>query len=229
MFEYQRIPSPASCEYLCGLDLGQLADYTALVMVRQIRMGYNDLGSEVNMFEVPHIERFPLGSSYPNIVQSVVNLMRRPEINPPKRPRPGGSQDGPPGFHVDGKPTLIVDATGVGRAVVDMFRAAGLRDLQAVTITSGLSETPQAYGEWRVAKAHLVSAAQAVLSSGLLKIGRNIPHADIMMKELADFRVKVSEHGRESWNAREGTHDDLVLALCLPVWFAGLWHSAGAY
>ncbi len=37
------------------------------------------------------------------------------------------------------------------------------------------------------------------------------------MRELQDFRVRYSDAGNATFNAREDAHDDLVLALALAV------------
>jgi hypothetical protein len=40
------------------------------------------------------------------------------------------------------------------------------------------------------------------------------------VRELRDYRVEISEAtGHDSYNARSGRHDDLVLATALAVWF----------
>jgi len=41
-----------------------------------------------------------------------------------------------------------------------------------------------------------------------------------METELKDFRRYVSAAGRNSWEARSGQHDDLVLAVGIAAWFA---------
>ena len=41
-----------------------------------------------------------------------------------------------------------------------------------------------------------------------------------MKQELLNFRVKITANANETFNAREGTHDDLVLAVALPIWLA---------
>src|SRR5208283_933986 len=35
-----------------------------------------------------------------------------------------------------------------------------------------------------------------------------------------DFQVKITDSANETFSAREGAHDDLVLAVALPVWLA---------
>jgi hypothetical protein len=47
-----------------------------------------------------------------------------------------------------------------------------------------------------------------------------LDHADTLKQELLDFRVHVTKAAHETYAAREGKHDDLVLALAMPAWVA---------
>jgi hypothetical protein len=239
----QTLPLPPRHEYLVGLDLGQMSDFSALTVVRKLPASdadgmplVNSRGNQVYAFEVPYLERFPLGTPYPRIIKAVVALMKRPEINRGSRgqweidPRIGALRHVVASSTVEADPILCIDATGVGRPCVDMFRDAGLDDAVAITITSGTAVTVREYGEWAVAKQHLVGSVQCVLQEGRLKVARGIPYADLMLKELMDFKVRITASANESWNSREGTHDDLVLSLCLPIWFAtNGYYSAGCW
>ena len=66
----------------------------------------------------------------------------------------------------------------------------------------------------------LISATQVVLETGRLKISSKLPQAQILSDEFLNYRIKISEAGHDSYNAREGKHDDLVLATAMPVWYA---------
>ena len=66
----------------------------------------------------------------------------------------------------------------------------------------------------------LVRALVVALESGRLKIARRIPLAGALMRELAAFRVKVSQRGHDTYEGR-GEHDDLVIATALAVWAIG--------
>jgi hypothetical protein len=168
--------------------LGQAADYTALAVVEWTQ----------DALKVRHLQRFPLGTVYPAIVDAVADLMTRlPEY-----------------------PELSVDATGVGRPVVDLLRANGLR-LDAVTITGGDSATHDGM-DWRIPKRDLVSAVAIALQTGRLKIASGLPDAATLTRELLNFKVtidpKTAHDSYSSW--RESDHDDLVLAVALAVWSA---------
>jgi len=44
--------------------------------------------------------------------------------------------------------------------------------------------------------------------------------AGALQDELKDFRRHVSAAGRNTWSARTGAHDDLVLSVAIALWFA---------
>jgi hypothetical protein len=118
---------------------------------------------------------------------------------------------------------LVVDFTGVGRAVADLLveevRGA---DVELVTITGGDAVTRGEHGEWRVPKRDLASVVQVLLQSSQLRIAEELAHARTLTEELVNFRVKISLAGHDAYGAgaewREGNHDDLVLALALACW-----------
>jgi hypothetical protein len=204
-------------DYFVGLDLGQLQDYTAVAVIRRDRILAAD-GEPVRSatkyepytFTCGYLERHPLGTSYPAIVKAVKALLERPGMGP--------------------DPTLVVDATGVGTAVVDMLEDARLPgSMEAISITSGRAVT-RVPGGWNVAKVELIGSAQASLSQGRLKVARGLAHAETLKKELADYRVKVTAAAHEVFEARTGAHDDLVLAVSMCCWLGGyVYYSCGAW
>src|SRR5262249_19691509 len=125
------------------------------------------------------------------------------------------------------RPTLIADSTGVGLAVIDLLRQAKpAAELKPVLITGGHVMTCER-GTWHVPKKELVSVLQAMLQSGRLKIA-NVQDRELLVKELLNFKVKVSVAGNESFEAwRERDHDDLVLAASLACLFAERRPKAG--
>ena len=221
--------------YAVGVDLGQVQDHTAIAVVGlderylaacqareeayerlsrarqnphldeiELRIIEREIDDEAGpmpepVYEVRHLERLPLGTSYPEVVGRVRALLNTPPL----------ADDC----------ALAVDATGVGMAVTDMLRKAGLY-FDSVTITSGDRETREG-SQWRVPKRDLISACQVLLQQRRLKIAASLPEAKTLTEELLNFRYKITQASNltyESW--REGTHDDLVLALSLAVWEA---------
>jgi hypothetical protein len=132
---------------------------------------------------------------------------------------------------------LVIDETGVGRAVGDIFVQAGMRP-KRVMIASG-NETTSGHGidRYHLAKSILISNLDALLHRGVLRFAATLREAGAMADELKDFRRKVSDAGRATYAARVGRHDDLVLSVAIAAWWAsrpppptaafGVWGSTG--
>jgi hypothetical protein len=186
--------------FYLGLDLGQSADFSALAIIERQK---RESMSFEPVFHCRHLHRWPLRTSYPTIVADTVRML--------------GSGHVQKGMI---EPTLAVDATGVGAPVVDLFKRERMRaDLMPIQITGGDSVTRD-HGMTRVPKRDLVSTAQVYLQSGRLKIAPELPDAPTLVRELENFQVKISlDTAHDSYGVwREGSHDDLVLAVCLALW-----------
>ena len=59
-----------------------------------------------------------------------------------------------------------------------------------------------------------------MMHTGELRIAKELRETPALKTELKDFRRHVSEAGRYSFAAREGQHDDLVLAVAIALWRA---------
>ncbi len=182
--------------FFLGLDLGQAQDYTALAVVERKEFRYEAKPCE---YHIRHLERPKLGTPYPAIVEKVQDLMQSPQLL--------------------NRTALVVDATGVGRPVVDLFRKAGLRPV-AITITGGNTVTVGG-GGYHVPKRDLVSTLQVLFQSGRLKVAGGLKLAPVLVEELLNFKVKINvKTAHDSYEAwREGIHDDLVLAVALACWY----------
>ncbi len=183
-------------DYFVGLDLGQAQDYTAITVLEK-----PEKKGEQPEYHVRHLERLPLGTPYPSIVEYVAKLIQTPQLK--------------------GKTHLIVDATGIGAPVVDMFKNAGLSPI-AITITGGGSVTGSDSEGYHVPKRDLVGILQVLFQSGRLKVAEALPMAKVLIEELLNFKVKINiQTAHDSYEAwREGTHDDLVLSVALVAWYA---------
>ena len=180
--------------FIVGLDLGQAQDFTALCVVERVEK------LETKYYHVRHLERFPLGTSYPAVSERVKSLICSTAL--------------------DSDVTVTADATGVGRPVVDLLRGAGLKPI-AVIITGGNIASYE-NGFWHIPKRDLVSTLQVLLQSGRLKFAEALPEVPAMIAELLAFKVKISTNGHDSYSNdwREAAHDDLVLSLALACWSA---------
>lgn len=221
---WSRIPARKVDEWIVGVDLGQSTDPTAICVMHHRIIPAGDRDSDwtplpkarawrqnrSEHFDVRHLERLPLGLPYPEQVERVAALLTRPPL--------------------DAGATLVIDETGVGRPVGDLMDRARLYP-KRVTITAGLESTRAGGSSYHVAKSLLISGLDARLSTGELRIASEIADAGALADELKDFQRKVSAAGRHIYNAREGKHDDLVLAVAIALWWAmsrastPIWHA----
>jgi hypothetical protein len=180
--------------YWLGLDLGQLQDYSALAVLE--RLGPTAAVTE-RRYHARHLERLPLNTPYPAIVKRVGALLNTSPLR--------------------GCTELVVDATGVGRPVIDMLKQAQLRPM-AVTITAGDAVTREG-AEWHVPKRDLIGQLQVLLQTQRLVVADALPEAATLVRELLGYQMKITLAGHDTYGAwREGTHDDLVLALAIAAW-----------
>jgi hypothetical protein len=195
--------------YILGLDLGQSADFTALTLLERHAPAPAPPDAPPNRptYSLPALRRWPLGTSYVDIV---ADLARLPESCP----------------ELEGA-TLVVDRSGVGAAVADMLRQRRLPFLlRNVTITGGSAVTGGG-ADWNVAKLELVSALVVVLQSQRLKAAKDIPEWKTLKRELEGYRVKVTAAANETFNPRDDSaHDDLILAVALAAWWGETFGGA---
>jgi hypothetical protein len=113
---------------------------------------------------------------------------------------------------------LLVDATGVGAPVVDELSAQGVRHTR-ILIHGGVSVNRLDDGTRSVPKRDLIAALQVRFEAGTLAIPRGLRHAETLEREALAFEMKISAAGHDSYGARSGEHDDLLLAVSMPVWW----------
>jgi hypothetical protein len=190
--------------YFVGLDLGQKQDFTALAVLERAEIkGAWDASrfayKKDVMLRLRHLERVALGTSYPDIVQSVRGIVQSRGLQ--------------------GQCCLVVDATGVGRPVVDLLQRAGLGcPIRPVVVTGGLRESLE--GDWaHVPKRDLIIGLQMLLQERQLEIAVKLQYGAALVKEMSEMRVRLTPAGNEQYGVwREGSHDDMVFAVALACW-----------
>ena len=173
--------------YTIGLDLGQSNDYTAYAIVSQ------------EIKEQPyHVEKMGRwrGIAYTEIVSKIVSICKAPKLKGNK---------------------LVIDFTGVGRPVYDMFVAAKLSPI-GISITGGKEVTGSGNIK-NVPKEILMSFTKVLFQNHNIIIHKG-PYRDILKQELSNIEYKQSDAtGHTSYGAwRSGSHDDLLLAVELACW-----------
>jgi len=109
-------------------------------------------------YHLRHLERAELGTSYVDIVAHVLSLLDTPPLR--------------------GQTTLLVDRTGVGRGVYDLFARSETRaTVIPITIHAGDTVTREMDGSggYRVSKRDLVGCLQVLLQQQRLRIADGLP------------------------------------------------------
>jgi hypothetical protein len=195
--------------YIFGLDLGQSQDYSALILIERTPPRVDEAPFKVPVqipasYSVRYAHRWPLGTDYVQVVRDVATRLARSPVA--------------------GQAALVVDRTGVGQAVIDVVRKAGLKPI-AVHVHGGAVVTT---GSWvyNVPKRDLVGVVQVLLQQERLTFARQMPLMQPLFQELQSFRQKIDPvTAHDSYSAwREQDHDDLVFALALALWW-GEWRG----
>lgn len=179
-----------------GIDIGQKHDPTAIaVMEMEWRTGD---GRRDDHYIGRHIERLPLGTTYPAIAARLKEMVTNVRTRGVSLHR------------------VYVDATGVGQPVVDVLKDARFH-ITPVYFTHGDRRTTNEDGSITLGKAYLVSRLKALMQTGCIHLPRT-DEMDAMQKELLDYEIRVDEQANDRYGAfRVGSHDDLVTALGLAV------------
>jgi hypothetical protein len=147
------------------------------------------------VWTITGLGRLPLGTPYPAAVERVTALVAsllRPLY-------------------------LMVDATGVGRPVVDMLRAAGGAPTPVSITHKGRTARDQT-GAWSVPKAVLMERMAMAMDQGRLKIICDEMMGRIFAGEARNFVRTVNKLGHGTYEGRRRSHDDIVLAVALALW-----------
>lgn len=220
----------AELNYFVGLDLGQRRDFTAIAIL-ELESRFNGLRDALTFTHLTDttlrlrwLERLPLGTSYPDVMNHVTDLVQQL-----------------------GQQTVVVaDATGLGAPFVDFLRKSNLRlrddypnrpprqipamadrftphgYILPVTITSGGHAGPGPRGGFHVPKVDLIETLERMFESRRLEISAQLASAMTLKAELLGLRRNGSQYEPHS----DRLHDDMVMALALAAWRASRQKSS---
>jgi hypothetical protein len=70
----------------------------------------------------------------------------------------------------------------------------------------------------KLPKSQMVSVLLSCFDSDRIFISKRSRELEAVKQELQNFEIKISDEGRESFNAKIGSHDDLLCALGIAAW-----------
>ena len=200
--------------FCLSVDLGSENDYTAFSLIERVEKVQGNTIPSYNSrpirkepiivtaeLHLVHMERVPLKTPYPTVVEKIGFIVNRPEF-------------------VDNI-ALIVDRTGVGIPVIQMMYQRGLAPI-GITIHGGdrVTTSKDNYG---VPKRDLVTALLNAyyMKRFKTKSPEEMPIIKEFRDELAGFQMKINKmtlnDSYESWLER--IHDDLVMSAAMGCWW----------
>lgn len=180
--------------YIISLDPAKLRDWCALSAVD---MQYVATKKRFQ-YDVVTIAR-KQGLDYPDMVDWVIGILKMKQFN----------ESEPPKF--------VMDATGVGVAVSDMFKAKGIRH-HAITFTKG-NICKREGSHIHVGKPRLVGKFLGAFDAGKVRVNPGQPLWPQMEREMLAFKAEMKENGYSKFEAEEGENDDLLISLAQAVWY----------
>ena len=183
--------------FVTGLDLGQPSSFTALAILERTdrSVNDNDRGPWQSHYDVVHLDRLAIGTPYAAIRDQLAKRFANPPLE---------------------RSYLAIDHTGVGKAVLDLFRCKPIAArVLPITVTGGASAMRSDQG-WLVPKKDLVGGLQVLLQGRRLHLASELAHVETLIQELQTFQIKLTPTANDLvtlW--REGCHDDLVLAVAI--------------
>lgn len=152
-------------------------------------------------WDVRHLERLELGTSYPAAIGRVAAVAAA-----------AGAR-------------IVIDATGVGRAVVDLLEERGLEPV-AVTLTGG--ERVHVRGrQVSLPRRALFLPLVAAVEAHRLRVASGLAFGPGLLQELQAARERASGGARQVEARGPGHHGDLMTAVALALW-AGSVELGGA-
>jgi len=200
-------------EVILGCDLGKTNDYTAICGIERWQdyksWPYEKYELGEAQYRLVYLERFPLGTDYIEQAQfTKVIFDDAIDRYSDKRVRP----------------QLVVDATGPGLPMLDLFRKMIPRAI-GVYITGG-NDFNKDGNIYYVPKKHLATNLQVIMQGKRLAFGRNIPELKNLKEELMNFQYKINDTTGhvtfEHW--RESQKDDMVLSIAIALWYSEKAH-----
>lgn len=191
--------------FFSGLDLGKRQDRAALGVLDRQPLAAPVAGRRWR-YECRHLEAWPLGTQYGQVVADVKARFQHPELR--------GSK-------------LAPDYGGVGVAVCEQItRERVPAVVRPILTTSGSGwRYDEADRVYHVPKADLVTTLVMLMGAGLLVVDAGLRFAAELKQELKRYQEKYSDKGNVLYGAEGAAVDDLVTSLMLAAWLGE--HAGG--
>lgn len=215
-------------QYIIAHDPAKKRDFAATIVMRltpQLRPGIDALGvpdAQVVYYDIVLIDNVQ-GLTYPKMADRVADICRLAPLSKSSQ--------------------LVMDGTGVGEAMFDLFRERDLDPIKVVytgggrvtpvyeteaktfPLSSGGLKPLRRMVEVRVPKPELVDAGRRMVQDeDRVAVAPGIAHRDAFMRQLLAFKRFLDERGSQTFDTEDRIeHDDLTNAFLLASWYALSW------
>ncbi len=126
---------------------------------------------------------------------------------------------------------LVIDGTGVGGPVFDLYDEAGLDPLkivftsgESISVQSGARAGSSKFGivqGYGVPKADLVGALVVAMEQGRMIRAADVPYKQQEIEQYQNFVGRINEKTKyvKFGNAQDEIHDDIIVADAMAVWY----------
>jgi hypothetical protein len=197
----------SSPHFIIAASLGVGIQPTAIAVVEQEVLKADRWLEEAGGLRLRHLERLPVETTYPKTVDRISTLLETPEIKVGEKC--GGAE-------------VVLDITGSGRAILEIFKRADILPVVVRIIGAGQREEQvKPTWDWHVPKIELAGVLRVVFEAGRLQMAKDLELVQTLMNELREFKmrpVRIDPGDPETW--RDTEFDDLVFAVALAAWRA---------
>jgi hypothetical protein len=192
--------------FLLGVDLAKSFDYTSLAVIEMDRPA----GTRDAVYHLRALDRIR-GVDYPQITETIISTVKRL-----------GTETG-----ITDGPHLCLDASGLGAPIRDYlkqdptFYSYGCmtgKQIYPVVFTGGESarRDPET-GNYNISKALIIGNFLALMQHRRFDYAPDLQALPLLEEEIASFKRHTSPSGRTGFDAEQGSHDDLICAVCIPL------------
>ncbi len=192
--------------FIIAASLGTSMQPTAIAVLEQEVLKNRNRVAETGALQLRHLERLPLDVNYPKTAARISKLLETKEIKDEEKC--GGAE-------------VLLDLTGSGRAIVELFERAKIDPIEVRFVGAGMTEEKVPNGPWRIPKVELIGALRVLYEAERLKTAKGLDLVPELLNEFRNFKMRpprIDPNDPESW--REGQSDDLIFAVALAAWRA---------
>jgi hypothetical protein len=201
-------------EMVISVDLAKSVDLSTYAVCEAMpKATTNARGKNMTMMtlKVVNLQQIPQGTDYVDVARIIHDVYydQRTWLQTKVTHRPIA-------------PTLLVDAGGVGHGVCDTIqRYMGLRPVRYKLVRGTSRVTRHDRFNWTVPRPLLFSLLDGAFGSDRFAVDPRLKLAKTLIDELGNLQLEMNEEtGSVRVTHREGTHDDLAIAVGAANWWA---------